>query len=167
MFIQYLQAKNSQQPLPPPFFLQSHRNPITFFSSSAASKVPFSHVTCEKKCTGSRMLKDTLPTDMCVWERERVWIQGYTAIQYHSKVTLTPTFSVLPFSFTTWPLLQSNPCLVFSRQNHNSPSLLHTIQWQQAQSSFNTQNAYHFCHDFMFSLSFSHTHCTLRWGSFE
>lgn len=88
IFVEYLQMKNSQQPLPPPFFLQSHRNPITYFTSSAASKVPFSHVTYKNAlAAGCSKTRFHLT---CMWVR----IQGYNALRYYSKykVTLNPTF---------------------------------------------------------------------------
>jgi len=55
----------------------------------------------------------------CVWVR----IQGYKALQYNNKykVTLNPTFSVLPLSFTTWRLLLHQRKLTswFSLTVHN------------------------------------------------
>lgn len=99
MFVEYLRVKNSQQPLPPPFFLQSHRNPITYFSSSAASKVPLSHVTCGKNAQAAGCSKTHFHLTCA-----RVRIQGYDDLRYYSKhkVTLNPTFSVCLFP---WPLL--------------------------------------------------------------
>lgn len=145
MFVEYLRVKNSQQPLPPPFLLQSHRNPITYFSSSAASKVPFSHVTCGKNAQAAGCSK-TRSHLMCA----RVRIQGYDDLRYYSKhkVTLNPTFSVCLFPFTTWPLLlcQTTSAFQFSFSVHSpvynfcqnnlflssyySPFLL--IQWEPA-----------------------------------
>ncbi len=87
MFVEYLRVKNSQQPLPPPFFLQSHRNPITYFSSSAASKVPLSHVTCGKNAQAAGCSKTHFHLTCA-----RVQIQGYDDLRYYSKhkVTLNP-----------------------------------------------------------------------------
>lgn len=92
MFVEYLRVKNSQQPLPPPFFLQSHRNPITYFSSSATSKVPFSHVTCGKNAQAAGCSKTHFHLTCA-----RLRIQRYSK----HKVTLNPTFSVCLFPFTT------------------------------------------------------------------
>lgn len=95
--------KNSQQPLPPPFFLQSHRNPITYFTSSAASKVPFSHVTCKKMPWQQDAQRHASTWRVCEYGYKDTMLSSTTVNT--KSLWIQPSFPVLPFAFTTWPLL--------------------------------------------------------------